>query len=42
MQKFNLSVSGLSIALAMALAVWEVLSFSSGGKVFMGGLSRTN
>ena len=30
MQRFNLSVSGLSIALAMALAVWEVLFFFFG------------
>ena len=30
MQRFNLSVSGLSTALAMTLAVWEVLFFFFG------------
>ena len=36
MQRFNLSVSGLSIALAVALAVWEVLFFFFGWQGFLG------
>ena len=36
MQRFNLSVSGFSIALAVALAVWEVLFFFFGWEGFLG------
>ena len=34
MPKFNLSISGLSIGLAVALAVWEVLFFYFGWEGF--------
>ena len=36
MQRLNLSVSGFSIALAVALAVWEVLFFFFGWEGFFG------
>ncbi len=36
MQRFNLTVSGLSIALAVALAVWEVFFFFFGWQGFYG------
>ena len=34
MPKFHLSISGLSIAMAVALAVWEVLFFFFGWEGF--------
>jgi hypothetical protein len=34
MPKLNLSISGLSIAMAVALAIWEVLFFFFGWEGF--------
>jgi hypothetical protein len=41
MPKFNLSISGLSIGMAIALAVWEVLFFYFGWEGLYSLVART-